>query len=507
MDSVKRWILFPQELDRLANLAQYAQVGDIVSRSRTSKYALNVRAHKETMINRILDGRDVQMAYLKIQNFKDVFNTFGAQLGVGHMLGDAGIFIVSKVLKEQLEKELASSGVTVDIGNAGAEYFVSFSNVGVTDVESILRNILEDPQSEFKKQVVLETKNALRDMIGADQYADVAQQLNEGFIPSRIHLYGGLTAVLPGKQAVAGFSSADWTQRAAQLTDDLYDQSFALAKHQQMQFSDLYETIRQEAKAKKGQVSENDLVNMFKVVVQDSAKVLQSGLVTYSLQTEQEIQENLKLGLLNEYQIFQLPIAPRYHSYTSIERLVQNYRDAVNNGADANTLREMNDRILETMLRYDSPNMTGDVVIYEGNEHFKRIINYILRENPSTDIDRTFRVGGDEYSKVVWNAATQQLSIYRFDGNNVGATNFEWGMRIGDKLIDESLRIISDTKDVSNLQNNVTAFFNNMGDRALTLSEDEVKSLQRKAPNFNMMNKAEYDSLNKAGTFEPANCG
>jgi len=58
---------------------------------------------------------------LKVQNFKDNFNTFGAEHGQGHFLGDAGIAAVGSVLRETLEKRFAEEGVRVHIGNAGAE--------------------------------------------------------------------------------------------------------------------------------------------------------------------------------------------------------------------------------------------------------------------------------------------------------------------------------------------------------------------------------------------------
>ena len=82
------------EINRIIELKEYWFSKDVITRSRTSKYTLNVRAHKELSIKEILSGKDIQVANLKIQNFKDVFNTFGADLGIAHSLGDIGIFVI-----------------------------------------------------------------------------------------------------------------------------------------------------------------------------------------------------------------------------------------------------------------------------------------------------------------------------------------------------------------------------------------------------------------------------
>ncbi|MDV7398145.1 hypothetical protein RZS08_42475, partial [Arthrospira platensis SPKY1] len=91
------------------------------------------------------------------------------------------------------------------------------------------------------------------------------------------------------------------------------------------------------------------------------------------------------------------------------------------------------------------------MIIFEGNDHFKRLINYIVRSQPGNNFSLTYRVGGDEYGKVAWDAITKKLAIYRFDGNNVGGTSRYWGLSIGDKMIDESLRNIALTDRIEDL--------------------------------------------------------
>ena len=478
----------------LQDLMDYNLLRDMVTQSRTSKYAQNVRAHKEQTIQRILDGNDVQLAYLKVQNFKGVFNTFGSELGIGHLLGDVGIMVISKVLKETLEARLAPYGITIDIGNAGAEYFLTFSNVGNVDINAVLNDMIVNPASDFRKAVVSETKQALRNSLSQQAYVAIESELNTGFLPANVHMYGSLSEHMRGSTSEAALTDTERINNAAQTTDNLYSQAFQLAKHQQMKFSQQYESTRARVRRALGTVTDVQLVDMFKPVVQDSAKVMESGIMPYSDRTMQEIMENSQLGLKNEYQIFHLPIAPTYEHHLSLNVMLDEYLKAIEKGYSIGQVNELRNRLLDSMLRYQSPNITTEE-IYEGNEHFKRVINFLVKTQPQDNVDLTFRVGGDEYSKVVWNAQTKEVTIYRFDGNNVGATNFEWGMSIGDKLIDESLRIISETENIADLQNNVSQFFTDMGERALKLSDEDLLMLQRKAPNFHIMSVNEYEQL------------
>ena len=494
------------EINRLIELQEYWFSKDVITRSRTSKYTLNIRAHKELSIKEILSGKDVQVANLKIQNFKDVFNTFGSDLGIAHTLGDIGIFIISRLLRESIEKKLSPLGAKVLVANNGGEFFITFTNVKDVNVTELIREIIEDPKQMLQKSVINETIKALKDFLPRDKFKTIQQRLKEGFTADRINFYGGVSThftpnIFPDTNPDDVLDPA--TIHSTALTvDKLYKEAFQAAKHQQVQFSQKYKETREQIilKKKSPDTTERDLVNMFQPVVADSAKLLKSGVMEYSSDLSKEIEENLHLGLVNEYQIFHPQIAPRYHSYANMERLSRNLQRAIEKGESQEVLGELKDRLLETVVRYESKHLLDDY-IYEGNENFKRVINYITSNQPDFPISVTFRVGGDEYGKVVWNEKEKILRIFRFDGNNVGATNFEWGMEIGDKLIDESLRIISQTDDMSRLQEQIDDFFNDMGERGLILSASSMEMLEKKAPNLLVLSEENYALLKTNGTF------
>ena len=496
-----------REINRIIELKEYWFTKDVITRSRTSKYTLNIRAHKELSIKEILSGNDIQIANLKIQNFKDVFNTFGSDLGISHTLGDIGIFVISRLLREEIENKLAPLGVKTLVANNGGEFFISFTNVKNINITEIIRNIIQDPDKQLQSSVITECKKALKDFLPQNKFTAIEQRFDEGFTADKINFYGGVSTHYnsPIEKGTNPDDVLDpkTIQEAALTVDRLYKEAFQTAKHEQIQFSSKYAAIRKQAIAKKNSpdTTERDLVNIFQPVVADAAKVLKSGIMQYSDKAMAEVKQNLRLGLVNEYQIFHPQIAPRYHSYANMERLSRNLQTAIENGEDQEVLGELKDRLLETVVRYQSNNLLDDY-IYEGNENFKRVINYVTSHKPDFPISVTFRVGGDEYGKIIWNEKDKTLQIYRFDGNNVGATNFEWGMDIGDKLIDESLRIISQTDDMSKLQEAIDNFFNDMGDRGLVLSDSSLDMLKQKAANLLILSEENYSLLKSNGTFK-----
>ncbi len=494
------------EIDRINQLLEYTFIKDVVTKSRTSKFSLNIHSHKEKSINELVNGNDLQLAYIKIQNFKDVFNTFGAQLDLGHYLGDIGIYVISRQLKESLEEKLAPHGVTVYIGNAGGEFFVSFANVGDLDIAPIMHDILVNPESSLKKNIISEMELAVIDFVGKEKFEAIADAFRHGFTEDKINFYAGLSEKgIPKKadpEADSGSRRIRIARYAALTTDRLYLQAFQAAKHQQLQFNAQYNSTREQAQQyqSSGKADQADLARMFDPIVKAAGKEPKSGLMTYTPEIQAEINENNKIGLLTEYQLFHRAIAPTYQHYTSIESLSKRLLDAIENRADEEIIGELKDRIVETALRYKSPNLSNSEYIYEGNENFKRIINFCISSTPDYDIALTFRLGGDEYGKLVWDSQTKILHIYRFDGNNVGATTFEWGIDIGDKLIDESLRIIANTDDMSKLQNNITAFFDDMNSHGIELTEEQLQDIRQKVPTLLVFDEPNYRLLKQNGT-------
>ncbi|MDX9703776.1 MAG: hypothetical protein RBU23_12150 [Candidatus Auribacterota bacterium] len=495
------------EIDRIIQLMEYSFIKEVVTKSRTSKYSLNIRSHKEKSINELIQGNRLQVGYIKIQNFKDVFNTFGAGIDLGHSLGDIGIYVISRQLKEAFEKELQQYGITVHIGNAGSEFFISFSGAVDVDLAAIMQDILINPKSSFRKDIITETELALIDFVGKEKFAAIADQFRHGFTEDKIHFYAGLSEYIQVEKADEESDiesrSLRIAHQAALAIDRMYLQAFQVAKHQQLHFDTSYSEMREQAIQKKtvDLADQSELAGMLAPVVKGAGKQLKSGLMVFSPEYQSEIEENLNLGLLTEYQLFHRPIAPTYQHYTSIESLSDRLLLAIENRSDEGIISELKDRIVETVLQYKSPNLSQSEFINEGNENFKRIINFCISSTPDYDISLTFRLGGDEYGKLVWDPVSKVLHIYRFDGNNVGATTFEWGIDIGDKLIDESLRIISHTDDMTQLQKNIETFFNDMNDHGIELDMQELQDIRKKTPSALVFDESNYRLLKQNGTF------
>lgn len=487
-----------EELNRIMELYDYRYIKRSVTISPTCISNLNLRAQKEKTVKQIVQSDDVQVVYLKVQNFKDVFNTFGTDIGVGHSFGDLGIFVIGRYLQETLEKRLAHSGIKVNMGNAGGEYFITFSNLKNVDVVRVLSDIFASPDSSFKEDVIREIKVSLKDQIGAAAYSKISDLVESEFKPSKLNFYAGVSEHEKNLQKET-IPFSEKVSRAVIIADRLYAHAFQAAKHQQIQFSPTYNDVRANLAKLKSPLNENDrssLEQMLKL----AQKEPRTGIMLYTPTVAKEVSMNIKIGMANDYEFFQQSLAETYTWYNSIDILSVNYLASIEKKVGYEVLSELKDRILETVLLYKS-RFLHEEYIYQGSDNFKRAINYIVNRQPDYEISRTFRLGGDEYGKIDWNPKTKNMRIYRLDGNNVGTTNMLWGKEIGDKLIDESLRIISETSDMSQLHKNITDFFNDMGERGLKLSENEVKDLQFKLVNSFLLDEDNYNLIKQNGTF------
>lgn len=486
------------EINRIMELYDYSYIKRSVTISPTCIYNLNTRAQMETTVKQIIDSEDVQVTYLKIQNFKDVFNTFGSDIGVGHSFGDLGIFIIGRHLRELLEAQLGPLGIKVNMGNSGGEFFITFSNLGNLDIVKVLSDILVSPDSAFKQEVIAEIKDSLRDQIGAQAYQKISDLIESEFTPRKLNFYVGVSEHAEDLQD-SGIAFSEKVSKAVVIADRLYAQAFQAAKHQQIQFSPNYKQVRAkllESGLALSEKNRSELEQMLKL----AAKALKTGIMLYTPEIAQEISKNIEIGMANDYEFFQKPLSEVYTWYNSIDVLSGNYLSSIEKQSGYEVLSELKDRILETVLLYKSRFLT-DEYIYQGSDNFRRVINYIVNQQPDHDISRTFRLGGDEYGKIVWNSQTKNLRIYRLDGNNVGATNLQWGKEIGDKLIDESLRIVAQTNDISQLSRNIIAFFNDMGERGLKLTEEELNKFRLKAIDTLVIDEDNYNLIKQNGTF------
>jgi len=464
-------------------------------RSPVSPSSMSIRAHQEQTIKDIEQGNPVVVGYLKIQNFKDNFNTFGAIHDQGHFLGDAGIAAVGSVLRETLEKRFAEEGVRVHIGNAGAEFFLTFSGMKSPDkANAILTEIIQS--SEFKNAVVDRSLKNLKEITPVS--AELEQILSDGLRDNRVHFYGGIS-----NESVP-LIQRDQTRQitnATKIVDELYKQAFLAAKHQQLLFDDQFQPIITQVRDLIEQgVDPNsqqiqDLFANINDILKNARIAAKTGITLYK-QSNTELNTAARMSaLVSEYEVLQKPIDGLYSEETSILNLLEAYRIGLEEGKAEEELQSIIDKMVQTMVIYESENLSNTDGVFTGNRIFKNMINYVVWFRPSEDIAVTFRVGGDEYGKIEWNSETGNLRIYRFDGNNVGATSRQWGMRIGDKLIEDSLRVIEATSDMRDLAKNIDAFFNDMRGRGLVLSRPEVAEIEKtvSADKIQYITQEQYD--------------
>ncbi|MCB1195813.1 hypothetical protein KDK77_06485, partial [bacterium] len=478
----------------------------LAKRSRTSPSSLNIRAHKEETVNELSKGKDIVVSYLKIQNFKDVFNSFGSSLGLGHDLGDAGLYAVGNVLKEQLELKFADDNLRIFIGNAGGEFFISFAGFGTVDDQQILNRLSElINSSEFKQEVIDSTLFMIRDIVGTERYADLEGALTSenGLTPERIHFYGGISALSTDQESVVLLPQGE-ERSSAEIVDELYRQAFLVGKHAQLHFSNFdFDAMVQDslARIKNGIPADSlQITEQYRELLGQTRANLQTLVMSYK-NKESELKEIVDYELLSsEYEVVQKPIALTYGEDNTIAHFISEYYRAIERGASEGQLRALRAQALEASMRYYSSNFDpDDPVIYDGNNHFKEVLNWTIATQPQNSFGMTFRVGGDEYAKIQWNAATKKIRLFRFDGNNVGGTSRQWGIGIGDKLIDESLRLIATTDDMEDLGRNVAHFFNDMRQRPYRLSDREITLIERRqAEGFTIK---VYDELENPAEF------
>ncbi|MDV7402193.1 hypothetical protein RZS08_62800, partial [Arthrospira platensis SPKY1] len=104
--------------------------------------------------------------------------------GLGHFLGDAGLFAVGRVLRQQLDALAQEQGIVTEIGNAGGEFYITFAKQGSLSQQELLalvNGIIDS--AEFRQAVIGETLNALASLISPAQYADVIDKLRAEFKP------------------------------------------------------------------------------------------------------------------------------------------------------------------------------------------------------------------------------------------------------------------------------------------------------------------------------------
>jgi CRP-like cAMP-binding protein len=438
----------------------------------------NRQRYVEDLVGVLKENKIVQVAYLSIQNFKGEFNDLGVELdkilakapgknkaGIfGHYFGDWGIQAVAAALPRALNKALAQTGIKATVYNDAKSYWVVFENVpDGFDTQAILNNLLKS-DSDFRQQVVAQVKaTAMAKINAAGIEKATADKLSADlnlFTINSFNIYGGISQP---SQAIAETKQGDMIA-AAQALDA---QAILEAKYQQigLEGGALRDLVNKHI-SQFNPFKTAELLSLKQTLIahMHSAKLKpESRIGMYSDKTWLDAQLLRQYGEPNELESMYAPISRVYDQETTDVKLLAAYQQALEQ-KDAKAIAQAKLTIYRKITVYNLDNdlaSRAEGNIYTGNDNFKIMINYLILKRPKQNWSGTFRIGGDEIGKLVWDAKNAYLSIYRFDINNLGKTNFQWGMRVGDKLIDEILRLVNQIDQDNMYMRDIYAFFNN----------------------------------------------
>ena len=395
----------------------------------------NRAKYEEDVVKAVLESPGVQIAYLKIQDFKGEFNARGEKIGVGHLLGDIGLALIGPKLKEYLAKELKGKGIEFEVYNDGPAYNIIFKNASWDkSIEDAIEGLLKD---EFRKTVVAEIKKELEATLGPDGLLKAKEELQK-FTSEEFNIYAGLSTIKESKEPDLG--------KALNLADILDEQALKAAKYTQIRFSDEYDealaTLALELKAAKDRDGHLSNAERTMLRLSENAKTQKkSGFTVYSKEIANQIALQEEYGLGNEYAGIHIPPSEHYDPKATFDSLFKQYGKALAGGS-VEEIEKAKSALIEKIVLYRSENIK-DEVIFAGNDYFKILINNVMRDKPKRDLQAVFRIGGDEYGAIIWNVEKQLLTIIRVDGNNIGATTTQHGRQAADKIIDGQIKVIN----------------------------------------------------------------
>jgi hypothetical protein len=433
----------------------------------------NLQMYEEDLVEVLRRFDGVQVANIKIQNFKEEFNSRGEKLGLGHLLGDTALSLVGPMLKEYLEKKLEKTGIRFKIYNSGPVYNIIFTGASKQNMPEGSFNELLKKGSEFRKAVTRRIKEVLLDEIKDRLTRAKFWRINNGLkaLTSReFNLYGGLSEVSESRKSQS---------EAVEGADALDRQSSEAAKHTQLLFNKNYDGVMAEIALLRskytGDEAKEKASSLMMKLLEEAKKIKKSGFAIYSESIKRRIELEKFYGLENEYHGIYEPISARYNSEITFEGLFKIYEQALEKGS-IGQIREARNALIQKMALYVSSNIKGDEAIFKGNDCFKILINHIIRAKPGADLSMVFRIGGDEYGALIWDSGSETLTVIRADGNNIGATTTQHGPLIGNIVIDGQLRAIKEALKkglgVKKIPNEIQKYFK--GIRVITNADYSV---------------------------------
>ncbi len=432
----------------------------------------NRHRYVEDLVKKLREGKRVEVVSLNIQNFKMEFNDRGNSLGpeVGHLFGDFGIQAVADALPKAIKATLEEKGIKGNFAvyNDGKSYFVIFEDMpaGFSATDA-LESMLKDDNTAFKRSVV---KSVISETKKVKKWNDEATaDFTKNFTTRNFNMYAGISAPASLKDEVgSGVDILKLAQRAVAQAD-------LSAKAAQMRTGEILNAIFQQSDME-GK-TEADIRKLIMDRAQSARTMAISAWRPYGAHVEDEIVALAKYSPKGEYEVIYRPIPEVYNEEATYENLINQYRVALKARDPAKVLKAK-EKLYDKMLFYvPEPSVRSRYVrpIIVGMERFRDAINGLIRAPPQADWSGTFRVGGDEFAKIIFNAKTGVLRILRFDANNLGKMNAAWGSRIGDRVIDDMLRLIDKVQDPNDLMEYIYRYFDNTNERGENFRDNPLE--------------------------------
>ena len=436
----------------------------------------NRQKFEEDVVEKIRGGKKIRVAELDIQNFKGVFNDKGDKLKkyadsesrevLGHLFGNFGIQAVADEIEGALKEALSGTGAKANVYNDAKSYYAIIENIP-KDVEGsglevrlqsvlqsrefkgkILKRVIESTVEELKeanplwrrifhRRFIRETKENLRKHFG------------ENF--ENFNMYSGISELSGEKE------------NTVELAHNLIAHAEEAAKFAQIDPTGKeLSKINQKTKAENGPIHETLAAYMAKT--RKSAVTRVAAYDAHAAAIKLNIHLCANNNLMGEWESNYGHIGERYDPEDTYAVLAQNYREAIAGGNREAIQKAHNALMRKRTLYIPSKKIAEQTegVIFSGEIAFKDIISLIIRTRPKKNWSGTFRTGGDEFGKLIWDAEHGTLQICEFDANNLGVINRTWGAKVGSWVIYHSLRIIEENKDLRFFTQEAYRFFNNM---------------------------------------------
>jgi len=467
----------------------------------------------EDLVKSLATGNKAQVAFLSIQDFKGQFNDRGTALDelakkhpldkisiFGHEFGDWGIQLTATALEEYLpqaieyimsrypEEMSKAARPGFKVYNDAKSYWIIFENPPkFIKAGDILKELFKE-NSDFRKSVVLKVKaraaKRINQRLKAGEIDNVtAEKLKdalEGFTSRQFNIYGGISEAISLQETTLELTPVQAAHR-------LDSQAQFSAKDAQINFNgERLNSLVNELKQKK---AISILRKRIKEHVDAARKAQVSRIREYNDKLAEGIELHKKYGERGEWESMYRPITAIYDEKTTHEGLLNEFYRALAEGDEREIERARENIFKKIVLYHLEPSIAGRAKrnIFFGNDRFKDIINYIIQEQPAFNWSGTVKIGGDEIGKIVWDADRKRLDVFRFDINNLGKINIQLGVRLGDKVIDEMIRLIDEVKDSHEYMRFIYNYFlnknapgSNLRDNPLEIAKEDYEYIAQR---------------------------